>query len=132
MNGKVPSLGIMAHELKISPSRLRRILTLTRPLVSTDAPLGPKSKMRAGKAGNEEAEVLLADTLVDIELEPMQMVELSFMRQSLENALASELATYERDVVHLRLGLDDGISRSCKQVAQEYGGSITSSEVRSA
>ena len=75
----------------------------------------------------------MGDTLVDdIEPKPEDRIELSFLRQCLENAMATELAPHERDVLRLRLGLDDGVSRTCREVAEVFDGSLTSSQVRSA
>ena len=39
--------------------------------------------------------------------------------------MASELSPHERDVLRLRLGLDDGVSRSSREVVDLYGGAIT-------
>jgi RNA polymerase sigma factor (sigma-70 family) len=131
--GQVPPLEILANELKISVSRLKIILKLTQPLASMDAPRQPGGVTRAGKSGAETSgSMLISDSVADLEPQPEDRVEFSFLRQCLENAMANELAPYERDVIRLRLGLDDGVSRTCQQVAKEYGGSLTSSEVRSA
>jgi len=63
---------------------------------------------------------------------PEELVELSFLRQSLENALATELSPHERDVVRLRLGLDDGQARTAKEVATICGDMIQPDHVRRA
>lgn len=59
-------------------------------------------------------------------------MEISILRQCLENALAAELSPHERDVIRLRLGLDDGQTRTAKQVAEVCGGVINASDVRRA
>ena len=64
------------------------------------------------------------------ELRPDELVELSFLRQRLENALAVELSPHERDVIRLRLGLDDGQSRTAKEVAAVCGNRIDPNDVR--
>jgi hypothetical protein len=46
--------------------------------------------------------------------------------------MAAELSPHERDVVRLRLGLDDGVSRSAREVADHFGGTLSVSDVRSA
>ena len=63
---------------------------------------------------------------------PEEFVELSFLRQSLENALATELSPHERDVVRLRLGLDDGKTRTADEVAAICGDMIKAEHVRRA
>jgi DNA-directed RNA polymerase sigma subunit (sigma70/sigma32) len=114
--------------------RLEVILRSTRPLVSIDAPLRTGAVTQAGKAGNDvsQTNLLLADLLTDEQaLPPEDLVELSFLRQNLENAMATELAPHERDVLRLRLGLDDGVTRTARQVAEECGNALTVAEVRS-
>ena len=63
---------------------------------------------------------------------PEELVELSLLRQSLENALATELSPHERDVVRLRLGLDDGQTKTAKEVAAICGDMIQPNHVRRA
>lgn len=46
--------------------------------------------------------------------------------------MASELSPHERDVIRLRLGLDDGVQRTIKEVVEVCGGSISVAEVRMA
>jgi len=62
----------------------------------------------------------------------VEFVELAFLRQSLETALATELSPHERDVVRLRLGLDDGKARTAVEVAALCGGMIQPAQVRAA
>lgn len=64
------------------------------------------------------------------EARPEDQVELSFLRQSLENAMAAELSPYERDILRLRLGLDDGETRTIREVVEISGGKLSLSEVR--
>jgi RNA polymerase primary sigma factor len=142
MDGSVPTMDVLARELGMPERRLQLILTLTQPLVSMDGLLRPKGGLtRAGKAGNVnrmEDNLLLSDTLPDTNSDradysnnPMDRVELSFLRQQLEHAMAVELVPFERDVLRLRLGLDDGVMRTCREVAVECGGRLKSSEIRS-
>ena len=57
-------------------------------------------------------------------------MERSFLRQCLENAMAVECTPSERDILRLRLGLDDGEPRSTKEVSLAYGGALTAAAVR--
>jgi DNA-directed RNA polymerase sigma subunit (sigma70/sigma32) len=57
-------------------------------------------------------------------------IDLSLLRESLERAMATELAPYERDIVRLRLGLDDGVTRTAREVVQAFDERLTVSEVR--
>lgn len=45
--------------------------------------------------------------------------------------MAAELSPHERDVLRLRLGLDDGIQRSARQVVDYCGGTLSVTDVRS-
>lgn len=132
----VPPIHELAQELEMtSVARLQTMLRVTQPHRSIDAPLYPNMRTFPGKAGSSDVgdgEVLLADLLEDDD--PLaaaeDQVELSFLRQNLENALASELVPFERDVVRLRLGLDDGHARTVPQIVQEYHGALSPGEVR--
>ena len=44
--------------------------------------------------------------------------------------MATELSPHERDVLRLRHGLDDGVSRSVREVAELCGGSLSLTDVR--
>jgi DNA-directed RNA polymerase sigma subunit (sigma70/sigma32) len=57
---------------------------------------------------------------------------MSLLRQCLENAMAAELSPHERDVLRLRHGLDDGVSRSAREVVELCGGTLSVSDIRSA
>jgi DNA-directed RNA polymerase sigma subunit (sigma70/sigma32) len=46
--------------------------------------------------------------------------------------MATELSPHERDVLRLRLGLDDGVTRSVREVVDICGGTLSISDVRSA
>lgn len=63
---------------------------------------------------------------------PEDQVEISFLRQCLENAMATELTPYERDVLRMRLGLDSGEGKTVRQIVQISGGAVSMAEVRGA
>lgn len=96
---------------------------------------GGNAAFKGSGAGGDmsgENSLLISDRLECTDIAPDDYVESGFLRQSLENAMASELSPYERDILRLRLGLDDGQTRTVKQVVEECGGEISISEVRSA
>ena len=129
--GDAPSMDVIAEEMGIKLPRLLLMLRMTKSTLSINAPLRPGSFTRPGQAGGGGGDsVLLQEMLEDRELRPEDRVELSFLRQSLENAMAQELAPHERDIVRLRLGLDDGVTRTIKQVSVACGGSLSLSEIR--
>lgn len=134
VHGETPDFETLAEEMNIKVQRLHLILKMTKPTLSIDGPLTTGTFTRAGQAGGSEYGDAphIKDMLEDRDCRPEDRVELSFLRQSLENAMAQELAPHERDIVRLRLGLDDGVSMTTKQVAVACGGGLSISDVRMA
>jgi RNA polymerase primary sigma factor len=134
MGKSAPGLEMLAKDLGTTAERLARVLLLTEHPLSTDMPFMRSPTGAAGKAGGGDVEnsLTISETLIDAgELSMEERVDLSFLRESLESAMASELAPHERDILRLRLGLDDGISRSVPEVVREFDSRVTASEVRS-
>lgn len=128
--GYLPELDVIAKDMGMSEPRLRTILKSTQSFMSIDQPMHPNSQW-PGKSGDTDGDVRISDTLVDQELQsPEDIVELSLFRSSLESAMANELEPYERDVLRLRLGLDDGVARTRPQVSTFFDGLLSSREVR--
>jgi RNA polymerase sigma factor (sigma-70 family) len=132
VHGETPDFETLADEMNIKVQRLHLILKMTKPTLSLDGPMTNGAFTRAGQAGGSEAGEAphIMDMLEDGDCRPEDRIELSFLRQSLENAMAQELAPHERDIVRLRLGLDDGVSMTTKQVAVACGGGLSISDVR--
>jgi len=63
---------------------------------------------------------------------PEDQVEISFLRQCLENAMATELTPYERDILRLRLGLDSGEGKTVREIVELSGNIVSMADVRSA
>jgi RNA polymerase primary sigma factor len=129
---ELPEEHELADEIGITTNRLKNAMRFTKPLLSLDAPqyLGPSKGSQAGEASM--AELLLGETLQSEERRPEDAVELSLLRQCLENAMATELSPHERDVVRLRLGLDDGVTRTAQEVSDVCGGAVSVHAVRAA
>jgi len=131
----IPTDSEIADEIGVSVARLQTALRVTRVLKSMDEPIGGnggglKGSAAGGDASNSASS--LYDFLECDEIPPEESVEISFLRQTLENAMAAELSPHERDVLRLRLGLDDGQTRTVKEVVEEYGGGLSPADVRSA
>jgi len=127
----------IAKTLGITPQRLSTAIRATGSLVSVDAPVispgsGSYKGSAAGGDGGNSQELLILDTLKCAEPKPEDQVEISFLRQCLENAMASELTPFERDVLRLRLGLDSGTGKTVREIVEICGGGVTMSDVRSA
>jgi len=128
----IPSKDEIALQLGVSERRLQTALAVTKPLLSIDAPLGSKLNNQPNSADGSTAGLTLMDTLICPEsCKTEQRVEISFLRQYLENAMSAELSPHERDVIRLRLGLDDGITKTVKEVVDVCGGAVSSYDIRS-
>lgn len=119
----------------VSPSRLKTALVVTQSLLSIDAPIGLGSTVRKGSSAGSASEdlgqtLLISDSLHCTDSYPEELVELSLLRQCLENAMASELSPKEQAVLRLLFGLDDGQSRTVRDVVECCGGRITMAEIR--
>ena len=126
-NKEPPPIAKMADAMGVSEKRLSNALRLTQPLVSLEANLFSGQGVGAGKAGavaDNAYGYTVGGMLACEEPIPEELVERSFLRQCLENAMATELSPSERDVVRMRLGLDDGVARSASEVAKVFGGRI--------
>lgn len=126
----------IACQLGISERRLHTAIRATGPLLSIDAPVvsaggSYKGSMAGGDVRNNQ-ELLLLDTLKCAEPMPEDQVEISFLRQCLENAMATELTPYERDILRLRLGLDSGECRTVREIVELSGGIVSMADVRAA
>ena len=126
----------IARQLGISERRLHTAIRATGPLLSVDAPVVSASgSYKGSKAGGDvrnNQELLLLDTLKCAEPKPEDQVEISFLRQCLENAMATELTPYERDILRLRLGLDSGECRTVREIVELSGGIVSMADVRAA
>lgn len=126
--GAKPSLDALAAELNVAERRLRMILRLTQPLLSTD---GPRPNMFTNEKGGLDT-TCMSDFLVEqTEISEEDRIELSLLRQSLEDVMEIELIPLERDILRLRLGLDDGITRTFEEVAHACGGRLSVAEIKS-
>ena len=132
----IPCEEAIAAEIGTTVSRLRTALRVTESLLSIDQPMytGGSSSFKGSGAGGDmsgDDGWLISDTLQCSETRAEDLVDVCFLRQCLENAMATELSPHERDVIRLRLGLDDGKSRTVKEVAEECGGGVSISDIRS-
>lgn len=133
--GSSVSLEDAAKELDLTPRRLSFILQSTTTPTSIDNSPTSQHPGQAGKAGatdKADESYTVANMLECKEPGLLDQIELSLLRQCLENAMATELSPHERDVLRLRHGLDDGVSRTTREVAEICGGSLSQSDVRTA
>jgi len=131
----LPSEENIATEIGVSLPRMRTAMRATEQILSIDQPVyaGTATLKGSGAGGDSNKnELLISETLQCAESAPEDYVDMSFLRQCLENAMAAELSPHERDVVRLRLGLDDGRTRTAREVVEVCGGGISTADVRTA
>eukprot|EP00542_Grammatophora_oceanica_P009727 CAMPEP_0194038026 /NCGR_PEP_ID=MMETSP0009_2-20130614/10296_1 /TAXON_ID=210454 /ORGANISM="Grammatophora oceanica, Strain CCMP 410" /LENGTH=620 /DNA_ID=CAMNT_0038680387 /DNA_START=43 /DNA_END=1902 /DNA_ORIENTATION=+ len=126
---EIPPTDEIAEILGVTEARLTKVLSMTRPVLSLNDPVSSSTE-NFDNDGSSGSPVELGDLLLSQEDPPHEYVDWCFLRQSLEDALATELTPTERDIIRLRLGLDDGKSRTAKEVAAFCGGAMTIHEVR--
>jgi len=131
--GQALDIQTAAHKLKLKIPRLQFVLKSTESLLQLDSPIalgesqGGKSGGNQGMAGGSNT---FSDTLPCDDTTAESIIERSLLRQCIENALAAELSPHERDIVRLRHGLDDGVSRTVKQVRESCGGMLSLADIR--
>jgi len=130
--GQPLSIEAAASDLGLPPKRLQFILKTTEPLISLDAPvpngLVPTQAGKSGAGKDDDGGAVLANSIKCTDPVPEERVEMSLLRRCLENAMATELSPHERDVIRLRHGLDDGRSRTTREVSEAL--TISVSDVR--
>ena len=135
MNKDPPREEAIAEELEVTVRRLRLCLRATQPISSLDGPtysdmIAPFSTSddSSSRSYLSLANIMKSD---DSQYDPETYVDLSLLRQSLENAMSSQLSPHERDIIRLRLGLDNGHARSVADVVNICGGGVSKADVRS-
>jgi RNA polymerase sigma factor (sigma-70 family) len=120
----VLSLEEAAHRLKVKPKKLKLALRASQAVVSLDGPYKSSTTAFKGSAAGGDItgrELTLGDALsseTHSEIpQPEAYVDLSLLRHNLERVMSAELLPYERDILRLRLGLDDGQTRSIREIA---------------
>ncbi len=114
--GREPSTEELAAEMEITPDRVREILKISQEPVSLEMPIG------------EEQDSNLGDFIEDQKLPaPADAASRQLLREQVEDVLQS-LSERERDVLHMRFGLDDGRVRTLEEVGKEFG--VTRERIR--
>ena len=114
--GREPTIDEIAHELEVTPDRVREIQKVAQEPVSLETPVGEKEDSELGK--------LIEDPSM---LGPADAVAARIRRQEVEGVL-SQLTHRERKVLELRFGLRGEEPRTLDQVAQRFG--VTRERIR--
>ncbi len=114
--GRRPSEEELAQAMNIPVTKIQEILTADREPVSMEMPL------------NRDEETYLGDLIEDSDSNrPDNMTEDELLRQDIGRML-SQLTPRERDIMHLRYGLEDGRQRTLEEVGRLFN--ITRERVR--
>lgn len=114
--GRKPTEQELANSMELPVSKVQEIIQADREPISMEMPL------------NRDEETYLGDLIEDSESSrPDANTEEQLMRQDL-NRMLSQLTPRERDIMHLRYGLEDGRQRTLEEVGRLFN--ITRERVR--
>jgi RNA polymerase nonessential primary-like sigma factor len=103
--GHTPSLEDVARELDMTPDQIREVLVRVPRSVSLETKVG------------KERDTELGDLLETDSISPEELMMRESLRRDLKQ-LMTELTERERDVIHLRFGLQDGTPYSLAEIGR--------------
>jgi RNA polymerase primary sigma factor len=114
--GRKPNQNELSGAMALSVNKIQEIMQADREPVSMEMPL------------NRDEETYLGDLIEDnVASRPDSTTEEELMREDL-NRILSQLTPRERDIMHLRYGLEDGRQRTLEEVGRLFN--ITRERVR--
>jgi RNA polymerase primary sigma factor len=114
--GRKPTEGELSEAMDLPVQKIQEIIQADREPISMEMPL------------NRDEETYLGDLIEDNEsARPDSTTVEELMRQDL-NRMLSQLTPRERDIMHLRYGLEDGRQRTLEEVGRLFN--ITRERVR--
>ena len=114
--GRKPTDAELSAAMELPVNKIQEIIAADREPISMEMPL------------NRDEETYLGDLIEDSEsTRPDSNTEEELMRQDL-NRMLSQLTPRERDIMHLRYGLEDGRQRTLEEVGRLFN--ITRERVR--
>ncbi|MCM1364087.1 MAG: RNA polymerase sigma factor RpoD [Faecalibacterium sp.] len=115
-DGKDPTPEDIAHELNMSPEKVREILRISQEPVSLETPIG------------EEEDSHLGDFIPDEDaLSPADAAAMTFLKTKVNDVLET-LTPREAEVLRLRFGLRDGTQQTLEEVGNAFG--VTRERIR--
>jgi RNA polymerase primary sigma factor len=108
-HGRRPTSNEIAVEMDESPAKIRQMMRWAPRPLSLETPVG------------EEKDVELGDFIEDQDVaRPEEQTDVYLLNETLEELL-SKLAPREARVLRLRYGLQDGQTRTLKEIAEKFG-----------
>src|ERR1700749_854190 len=114
--GREPTPEEIAHEMDLTPDKVREILKVSHEPVSLETPIG------------EEEDSHLGDFIEDSDaVVPVDAASFILLQEQLDSVLHT-LSDREKKVIQLRFGLTDGHPRTLEEVGREFG--VTRERIR--
>jgi RNA polymerase sigma factor (sigma-70 family) len=123
VNNRTPSITEIATELGQSHFDIAKVMSMQTYPTLLCAPV------KAGKPGSEGRERTFEDLVPSLYKAPIALSDSKDLRREMETMMQSNLNEVERDVLRLRLGLDDGRAKAVKEVGKRF--KISWKQVRS-
>ena len=114
--GRKPTLRELAISMKLPMPKVKRLQETMTSTTSLDAPVGEEGEAQVIDLIEDESAVLPSDQIATL------------LQHDRILALLSQMSDRERDILTLRYGLKDGISRTLGETAKQFG--ITRERVR--
>jgi RNA polymerase primary sigma factor len=114
--GREPTAEEIAHQMEMTPAKVREIQKISQEPVSLETPIG------------EEEDSSLGDFIEDSDaVVPLERASFKLLQEQLETVLTT-LSDREKDVIRLRFGLVDGQPRTLEEVGKKFG--VTRERIR--
>jgi RNA polymerase primary sigma factor len=115
-NGHEPTPKEIGELMELPADRVREIMKLSQMPISLESPIG------------EEGDTHLGDMIEDKNaLAPPEAASRQLLKDQVDEVL-STLTPRERRILHLRFGLEDGVSRTLEEVGKEFN--VTRERIR--
>ncbi|MEK7076886.1 MAG: sigma-70 family RNA polymerase sigma factor, partial [Patescibacteria group bacterium] len=115
--GREPLPDEIASEMGVPVEKIHYIQKISQEVVSLEAPIG-----------SDEEDSVLSDFIKDEQsLSPDQQASFGLLKDQIREVLA-DLSDRERQILAMRFGLEDGISRTLEEVGKVFG--VTRERIR--
>ncbi|MBQ6436315.1 RNA polymerase sigma factor RpoD [bacterium] len=116
--GREPTVEELAHEMDITPERVREIFKISQNTVSLESPVGDDS----------EEDSVLGDFVADTRMAtPYESASRQMLSEDIEEILAG-LSDREAKVIRMRFGLSNSRMMTLEEVGKEFG--VTRERIR--
>jgi DNA-directed RNA polymerase sigma subunit (sigma70/sigma32) len=123
VNNRTPAVPEIAHALGATQFDISKVMSMqTYPTLLC-------TPMKSGKALAEGKERTFEDMIPSVYKAPIAQSDSKDLRREMESMMQTNLNEVERDVLRLRLGLDDGRAKAVKEVGKRF--KISWKQVRS-